>query len=218
MITEATGVDYPGGFENVLCQSAMSYQDPRSYSGIIVSGSAARVGDQEDWMLRTMEALRIAHEQGVPTLGICFGHQLLGEALGGKVAPNPKGREIGTVPLKLRARDYLLDIPGHEPTIVMTHLDSVVELPPGAEVLCQTDLDPHAALRFSPTTWGVQFHPEMDEEIIGYYLTERRADIESEGLRVDDILAARRRSAYGGQILRRFADFCLSPEAATKTP
>jgi GMP synthase (glutamine-hydrolysing) len=118
----------------------------------------------------------------------------------------------------LRSTDYLLDIPEYEPTIVMTHLDSVVKLPPGAEVLCQTELDPHAGLRFSSTTWGVQFHPEMDEEIVGYYLTERRADIESEGLDVEAILAARRRSAFGAQILRRFADFCLSQETPTKTP
>lgn len=218
MITEGVGLDYPGGFENVLCQSEMSYQDPRSYSGIIVSGSAARVWETEDWMVRTMDALRSAHELGVPTLGICFGHQLLGEALGGKVAPNPRGREIGTVPLTIRTEDYLLDIPEHEPTIVMTHLDSVVKLPPGSEVLCATELDPHAGLRFSNTTWGVQFHPEMDEEIVGYYLTERRADIEREGLNVDQILAARRKSAFGGQILRRFADFCLSRETPEKTP
>jgi GMP synthase (glutamine-hydrolysing) len=218
MIIEGVGVDYPGGFSNILSETVLSYQDPGSYSGIIVSGSPARLPDQKEWMLRVEDALRSAHEQKVPILGICFGHQLLGEALGGKVGPNPRGREIGTVPLTFCATDALLDAPSAEPTIVMTHLDSVLELPPGATVLRRTELDPHAALRFSDTTWGVQFHPEMDADIVGHYLRARRADIQAEGLEVDQILESRKASAYGTQLLRAFGQFCLSRDPDQKTP
>lgn len=218
MITDGVGPDFEGGFEYVLCTQESSFVDPRRYCGIIVSGSPARLHDQEDWMLRTEEALREAHEREVPILGICFGHQLLGEALGGKVAPNPNGREIGTVQLTHGSEDPLLDALTSEPIVVMTHLDSVIEKPPGATIIRSTSLDPHAALRFSETTWGVQFHPEMDAEIVGHYLLERREDIEREGLDVEVLLSSRIDSPYGRELLSAFARFCGSGGSRVKTP
>src|SRR5690606_34008344 len=108
------------------------------------------------------------------------------------------------IPLEFRAPDIFLDGISEEPIVVMTHLDSVVELPQGATVLRSTQQDPHAAIRFSETTWGVQFHPEMNAETVGYYLEERRDDISSEGLDVDAILSGRRASPYGTRLLERF--------------
>lgn len=207
MISEGVG-DYPGGFERVLCTTNVHYRDPGAYSGIIVSGSPARLNDQDEWMLRTEDALRRAHQAQIPILGICFGHQLLGEALGGTVRPNPRGREIGTVPLTFLASDPLLDQVKAAPTVVMTHLDSVVEKPEDAVVIRSTELDPHAGLRFSESTWGVQFHPEMDAEIVGHYLEHRREEIESEGIDVAQVLAERVDTGFGHELLRRFADFC----------
>ena len=156
----------------------------------------------------TMEALVQVHERGVPLLGICFGHQMLGQALGGRVESNPNGREIGTFPLTRVATDPLLDEIDAPPIVVTTHLDSIVELPPGAHVVGTTPLEAHAAVRFSPTTWGVQFHPEMDAEIVGYYLNERRDLIEKEGIDVQGLLDGRRDSAFGAKLLAKFAAFC----------
>jgi GMP synthase (glutamine-hydrolysing) len=218
MITEGVGPEFVCGFEVVVCTNESHYEDPRAYCGIIVSGSPARLNDREDWMLRTEDALCDAHEKQVPILGICFGHQLLGEALGGRVEPNPNGREIGTVQLTHRAADSLLDALESEPTVAMSHLDSVVEVPPGATIIRSTSLDPHAALRFSETTWGVQFHPEMDAEIVGHSLEDRRSDIAREGLDVDRLLAARVDSPYGPELLSAFARFCASRGPSGKTP
>jgi GMP synthase (glutamine-hydrolysing) len=214
MITKGVG-DYPGGFIDVRSiyeqpADEPAYPDPTSVSGIIVSGSPARLPDQEAWMLSTERALVQAYEAGVPILGLCFGHQLLGEALGGKVAPNPRGREIGTVALQKVADDPLLDGIGAEPTIVMTHLDSVVAIPEGTTIVRTTSLEAHAALRFNEVTWGVQFHPEMNAEIIGHYLEARRDQIEAEGIDVDALLAARKDSAFGAQLLAHFGHFCAS--------
>lgn len=211
MITEGVG-EYPGGFLDVRSTAEPSYPDPKSVSGIIVSGSPARLPDQESWMISTMRALRIAVDAGVPILGICFGHQLLGEALGGKVTANPNGREIGTVDLMKRNSDPLFDGIDAEPHVVMTHLDSVVEAPKSAVVLASTALDAHAALRFTDKVWSVQYHPEMDTEIVGYYIAERMEVLRAEGLDADAILAARRSSPYGRQILVRFGRFCATGE------
>lgn len=212
MIRRGLGPGFPGEMININSQMVTSYPEPKNVAGIVVSGSPARLGDADAWMLRTAEALREAHVAGTPILGICFGHQLLGEALGGRVAPNPRGREIGTVALEFQAPDLLLDGIVEQPNVVMTHLDSVIELPPGSTVLRSTLQDPNAAIRFSATTWGVQFHPEMNAETVGYYLEERRADITSEGQDVDAILAARRESLFGKRLLERFAKFCSEGE------
>lgn len=209
MITAGVG-DYPGGFVDVRSVNEPTYPDPTSVSGIIVSGSPARLPDQESWMLSTEKALVRAYEAGTPIFGLCFGHQLLGEALGGKVAINPRGREIGTIALEKVADDPLLDALEAEPIIVMTHLDSVVAIPEGTTILRTTALEPHAALRFNDVTWGVQFHPEMDAEIIGYYLEARREQIEAEGIDVDALLQARKDSAFGAQLLAQFGQFCAS--------
>lgn len=179
-------------------------------SGIIITGSPAHIRQNEDWMKWTMEALIQLDQKGVPILGICFGHQLLGQALGGAVDANPLGREIGTYSLSFHAKDPLLDGLFAEPHVVMTHLDSVIELPSQAVAVASTALEKNAALRFSERTWGVQFHPEMDAEIVGYYLTERREMIMAEGIDVDQVLSTRRESQYGQQLLRKFARFCAN--------
>lgn len=177
-------------------------------AGIVVSGSPARLGTREPWMDACLSALRTAHARRVPILGICFGHQLLGEALGGAVGPNPQGREIGTVPLQRAEEDPLLDGIQAPPNVVMTHLDSVLRAPSDATVVATTQMEPHAALRFSETTWGVQFHPEMDAEVIGHYVEARRDAIEQEGLLPDEILSGRMDSRYGTQLLQRFGQLC----------
>ena len=179
-------------------------------SGVIITGSPAHLRQNEEWMKWTMAALVQLNHRGVPILGICFGHQLLGQALGGSVAANPQGREVGTYALEFHAKDPLLDGLSAEPHVVMTHLDSVIDVPSQAMVIASTSLEKNAAIRFSERTWGVQFHPEMDAEIVGYYLTERRDTILAEGIDVDAILSARRDSLYGRQLLRKFAGFCAA--------
>jgi len=178
--------------------------EPDAVSGVIVTGSPARVATRDPWMLRIEEQLRRYTAAGTPVFGICFGHQLLGNALGGKSGPNPKGREIGTPRLELVESDELMQGLEAAPVVMMTHLDSVNVLPPGARTLARTTLDQNAAVRFAPRVWGVQFHPEMDAAVIGDYIEDRREVLRTEGLDPDDLLQSRVESAFGKQMLRRF--------------
>lgn len=182
-------------------------------SAVIVSGSPSSVMEGLPWMERAAERLRDLARREVPLLGICFGHQLLGHALGGKVARNPRGREMGTLEQTVWRSDPVFGEPGTQ-HMNTTHLDSVVELPPGAEVLASSALEPHSALRFGPSAWGVQFHPEIDGEVMRHYLEARRPALLAEGF---DWAAAERTAADApgaAAVIERFLDVASSSARA----
>ncbi|MCH2109130.1 MAG: gamma-glutamyl-gamma-aminobutyrate hydrolase family protein [Polyangiaceae bacterium] len=221
MISAGLSAGWSGEMVDLNCEDPdVFFPAPGEVSGLVISGSPARIGDQEPWMQRTQAELRRFADAGVPILGICFGHQLLGRALGGRTGPNPQGREIGTPLYEPIAEDAYFDqaiasLEGPASLhVVMTHLDSVLEAPAGAVTLGRTQLEKNAALRFRDRVWGVQFHPEMDAELIGCYLRARRNDIEAEGLNVDELLADRREAPFGAALLREFGQICEQSQVA----
>ncbi|WP_300616468.1 glutamine amidotransferase [Dokdonella sp.] len=148
-----------------------------TYAGVVVTGSPAMVSARERWSEDAAAWLRGAIDADVPVLGVCYGHQLLAHALGGRVDYHPAGREIGTVAietLEAAAGDALLaDAPATFPAH-SSHQQSVLELPRGATVLARSAHDPHHAVRYAPNAWGLQFHPEFSVEIMQGYIEARR--------------------------------------------
>lgn len=173
---------------------------------VIVTGSALSVTEALPWREGVSARLRELAHAGVPLLGVCFGHQLLGHALGGRVGMNPRGREIGTTAFTLRDDDEVLGARGSF-LVNNTHVDSVLELPPGARVLGHTAREAHAAVRFGAHAWGVQFHPELDGEVLGYYLAARRATLVAEGLDVDALHQELRNTPHAAHVVERFLAF-----------
>jgi GMP synthase (glutamine-hydrolysing) len=88
----------------------------------------------------------------------------------------------------------------------MTHVDTLAVLPPGARVLGRTAKDPHAVVRFAPSAWGVQFHPEIDRDVMRIYLEERRELVRAEGGDPEGLLAAVGEGAFGKAVLGRFLE------------
>lgn len=182
--------------------------EPDEPAGIVVTGSSAMVSAREPWSERTADWLAAAVGEGTPVLGICYGHQLLAHALGGRVGPNPLGREIGTVALRIfpEARgDALLGALPARTFAHATHVESVLELPPGAQRLAESDIDANQAFSAGARAWGVQFHPEFDADVMRGYLEARREILRREGLDADALLAAVRESPDAASVLRRFA-------------
>ncbi len=180
-------------------------------SAVFITGSALSVTDELPWKERVSKALRALVDAEVPLLGICFGHQLLGHALGGRVSLNPNGREMGTVPLSILEPDEVLG-PGGRIIVNSTHLDSVVELPPGARVLGHTPQEPFAALRFGRRAWGVQFHPELDAEVMRHYFAARRPTLMAEGFDVEASERAVLDAPEGAAVIERFLSVALGAD------
>ena len=181
---------------------------PDEVGAAVLTGSSAMVSEREPWSERTAAWLRGAVATGLPVLGICYGHQLLAHALGGRVARNPRGREIGSIDvltLPGARDDALLGALPERILVQATHVESVLELPAGAELLAGSAGDPHHAFSVGPRAWGVQFHPEFDAEAIRAYLDARRELIRSEGGDPEALLSEVRECPSGPALLRRFA-------------
>lgn len=204
LIREAAHGAWPGEWRDLDCEADEDLPPTRCFSALVITGSPASVTTRDRWMLRAEAYLRRAVAGGTPVLGICFGHQLLAQALGGDVQRNPRGREMGSVALELTADDPLLDVPERPICVNMSHVDSVVRTPPGARVLASTALEPHAALRFAERAWSVQFHPEFDAYVMRQYIEARRDIIAGEGLDPDSMLSASDDAPFGAAVLRRF--------------
>lgn len=184
--------------------------DPVGIRGVVVTGSPAFVSEREPWSVDAEAWLRPVVSGGLPVLGICYGHQLLGQALGGRVGPNPQGREMGTVSVDLgearRVGDALLgDLPARV-TVQATHVESVLRPPEGAIRLASNAADPNHALRYGRRAWGVQFHPEFDADIMGVYLEERAEVLRAEGFDPHRLERETRDSPDGFSLLRRFGE------------
>jgi len=181
--------------------------DPEHLAGVVITGSPAMVSAREAWSERTAQWLRKAVHAGLPVLGVCYGHQLLAHALGGRVGPNPAGRQIGTVRAQLidfNIKDSLL---GHLPQSFpaqTSHSEAVLEAPTGAVRLATSPLDDNFALRFADRVWGLQFHPEFSAAIVSDYIRYRAGDLRKEGLDPERLLAAATETEAASTVLRTF--------------
>jgi GMP synthase (glutamine-hydrolysing) len=177
---------------------------PRSADAVVITGSAANVPNRDAWIVKTEAWLREVVAAGTPVFGICFGHQLLAQALGGEVQKNPRGREIGTIAIGRTSDDPIFDGLPASFTANVTHIDTVVRLPPGAVSLARSSLDDYQAIRFTEACYGVQFHPEIDAEVMRGYVETRREILASEGFDVEAMLAAIGEGDPGRRTLQNF--------------
>lgn len=152
-----------------------------SYDGFLVLGGSMGANDDATtpWLATVKERLREAAENGLPTLGVCLGHQLAAVALGGESAPNPAGQQVGVLDVGWTPEAAADDLVG--PLVgprrgVHWNADVVTRLPPGAVALASTPDGELQAARFAPASWGVQLHPEVDEPLVRSWAEGDRDD------------------------------------------
>jgi GMP synthase (glutamine-hydrolysing) len=129
------------------------------YDGFVVTGSWASVYWDEEWIGQLKTWVGEAVEAGLPALGVCYGHQLLAEVLGGRVRSMGE-YEIGYRTVEQDGENRLLDGVDEDMTVFTTHSDHVVKEPPGATVIAKNDYGIHGFRK--GRVFAVQFHPEYD--------------------------------------------------------
>ena len=195
----------------------------REHCGLLVLGGEMGAYDDaaHPWLTELKELSRAAAVEETPLLGICLGHQLVAVALGGEVAPGPRGQQIGVLDAGWTAAAHEDRLFGpvaalDDAPAVQWNNDVVTRLPDGAADLAHTPGGELQAARFAPSVWGVQWHPEAGEEIIRPWADNDRDDAVERGVDVDayvdDVAAARDRLRSTWRVLAdSFARVCREP-------
>lgn len=158
--------EYTTAMDAELCQSVLEA------SGVILGGSEASAWEDTVFNDHLLDLIAICKNNEIPLLGVCYGAQLLGRALGAHVSRHPEGIELGAPAIRISEKGkghYLFDgVEGGCVWSVETHTDAVMTLPPDCELLASTAHTPVQAFSYKGLLNGVQFHPEMDGDDLRY--------------------------------------------------
>ena len=175
--------DYPARFRALLgdgvpttrfnVQEGRLPDDPSVFEGVVVTGSAAGVYEDHFWIPQLLDWLRAARGR-TRMLGICFGHQAMAQAFGGRVEKSDKGWGVGL---------HRYDVVHHEPwmfpkadsvAIPVSHQDQVVAISPDARIIAASDFTPHAGLAWGEDAASFQCHPEFQPDYAAALVELRR--------------------------------------------
>ena len=145
----------------------------RECDGWLCSPSRLSVYDDEPWIADVEAFMRGAIADEVPFVGICFGHQLLAQALGGKVEKSPRGWGVGVQQYDVIEPVAAMDPPLDRFALIASHQDQVVDVPAAARVIATSEFCPVAALAVGERMWTVQAHPEFIPPLADHLLAGR---------------------------------------------
>ncbi len=127
----------------------------------LITGSKNGVYENLPWMLRLQDFIKEVYDTGIPQVGICFGHQIMAQALGGQVEKSDSGWGLG-----YQEYEMLEEFSGFSDVLKLhaIHQDQIVAVPEDARVIARTDHCPNAALIYKGTAFSMQPHPEFSRE------------------------------------------------------
>ena len=160
--------DYPDMFARLLDGHGFSFRTYQVVNGVfpdsvkdcdgwLITGSKHGVYEDHPWIAPLESFIRMAYDQKVPVVGICFGHQIIAQAMGGRVEKYAGGWSVGPT-------NY--DFGGETVTLNAWHQDQVVERPKGATVLASNDFCENAALLYDDRALTIQAHPEFSPAFV----------------------------------------------------
>ena len=186
--------DYPEMFETLLGRVDPSLgfltwsavdghvpEDPDACDAWLITGSRHGVYDELPWIEPLKEFLRGARKAGRPIIGVCFGHQILAEALGGTAVKSDKGWGVGVLEYEvIRRPSWMADAPDHV-AVHALHQDQIIELPEDAVILGKSAFCPYAMVAYGnpeqPDAISVQPHPEFDVAFMRDLIELRTGDL-----------------------------------------
>lgn len=131
--------------------------------GWLITGSRHGVYDNLDWMPPLQAFIRELAAAGLPLIGVCFGHQIVAQALGGKVLKSDRGWGVGLHRYQVEQRHSWMKEQPRQAGIYAFHQDQVVQLPPDAQVFLSSEFCPYAGLSYGDSIISIQAHPEFGQ-------------------------------------------------------
>ncbi len=175
----------------------------------VCTGSRYSVYEDRDWIKALQRCVRQLHEARKPFVGICFGHQVLAQALGGEVTRADQGWGIGIHEMRIEKSEPWMQPCQQNLKLEYMHADQVQALPTGSVVLASASHCPVAMFRVG-TMLGIEGHPEFPAAYVEGLLRERRERIGA--ARVDAAIASLTQSADDGIAARWIANFLMMKE------
>lgn len=173
--------EYPAMFHDLLrlADPTLDFQDwavvdgdippdPQACDAWLITGSRFGVYDAEPWIKPLKDFLREVRAAGVPLIGICFGHQIMAEAFGGRAAKSDNGWGAGVQRYSTWLRPAWMDGAAPVFDLYAMHQDQVIALPDDATVLAGSEFCPMALVAYgdveAPEAISIQPHPEFSDE------------------------------------------------------
>lgn len=153
-------------FETVKLSEGAKLPDPARLDATLIMGSGAAVYDPSyDWMGPLRDYVRAVYAARIPMAGICFGHQIMAEALGGEVRRSDRGWGLGRHVYSVVARPATMSGNRMHLAISCSHEDQVVVPPKDAQTFLSSSFTPYAGLLYrNGAAVSLQAHPELDDE------------------------------------------------------
>lgn len=145
--------------------------------GWITTGSRESVYDDIPWVHRFADLTRRIVATDGKLVGICFGHQMIAHALGGRVEQSERGWGVGVKTVEVTAAQPWMHPPAERFRILNSHRDQVIELPPGASVVAANDHCPVSAMTVGRRIVGFQGHPEFVPDYSAALMESRRGTL-----------------------------------------
>lgn len=201
---DATGPGFR--YEVVRALDGAPLPDPASLEGIVITGSAAGVYDNFPWMQPLREFIRGAYAQKTPMLGICFGHQIMADALGGDVRKSDKGWGLGRHSYGVTQRPGFMSDAPPVLAVACSHQDQVLVPPAEAEVILASEFTPNAGLAYrNGRALSFQPHPEFDDDYTAALAELRRGKAPDQT--VDAAMASLATPSQSADMARYIAQF-----------
>ena len=175
--------DYPAMFRALLGEAfetrtfdvvAGEWPDPDAFDGVIITGSASGVYEADVWIGGLLDWIRSARGR-TRLVGICFGHQAMAQALGGRVEKSERGWGVGLHRYQVVSGEPWMEPAAMTVALPASHQDQVVERPAEARVWLRSDFTPLAGLAWGGDAISMQPHPEFTAAYASA-LTGGRAD------------------------------------------
>lgn len=194
-------------FETVALVDGAAPPDPASCDAVLITGSPVGVYDSTPWMEQLRVFVRQAFEIRTRMIGVCFGHQIIADAMGGIVRKSEKGWGVGRHTYDIIARRPWMKDAGSSISLSVSHQDQVIEPPAGAITLARSEHTEHAVLAYEQApVMSIQGHPEFSDAFVADLYEARRGKSLSDQA-VDAAIASLKRpedSALVGDWMVRF--------------